>query len=108
MRGRSLLWFLFPLAIIVLLLIIFWNWDWFIPLVDSEASAAIGRKVSIQHIGVRLGRTTIVTARGVTIGNPETFPADAPPLARIDQLRVSVAVMNYLRHRTLSVPSIVI
>ena len=108
MRGRSLLWVLFPLAILVLLLIIFWNWDWFIPIVDSRASVAIGRKVSIQHIGVSLGRTTIVTARGITIANPKNFPADAPPLATIGRLRVSVAVMDYIRHRTLSLTSITI
>jgi hypothetical protein len=108
MRGRSLLWVLFPLAILVLLLVIFWNWDWFIPIVDSRASAALGRQVSVQHIGVSLGRTTIVTARGITIANPKDFPADAPPLASIDQLRVSVAVTDYIRHRTLSLTSIVI
>jgi AsmA family protein len=110
MRGRfrSWLWFLFPLAILVLFLVIFWNWDWFIPFIDSRASAAIGRKVSIEHVGVRLGRTTIVTARGITIGNPQNFPPDEPPLMRIDQLRVSVAVMAYIRHHTLSLTRIVI
>ena len=108
MRGRSWLLSLFSLAILALLLIIFWNWDWFIPLVNSEASAAIGRDVSVQHIGVRLSRTTMVTIRGITIGNPKDFPADAPPLAHIDQLRIGVAVMDYVRHRTLSLTSITI
>jgi AsmA family protein len=108
MRGRFWLLSLFPLVILVLLLVIFWNWDWFIPLVNSEVSAAIGRDVSVQHIGVRFGRSTIVTARGITIGNPKNFPADAPPLAHIDQLRIGVAVMDYVRHRTLSLTSVTI
>jgi AsmA family protein len=108
MRGRFLLGLLFPLAMLVLLAVIFWNWDWFIPFVDSRASAAIGRKVSVQHIGVHLGRTIIVTTRGVTVANPPDFPPDAPPLARIDRLRISVAVMDSIRHRTLSLPSIAI
>ena len=108
MRGRFLLWSLFPLVILVLLLAIFWNWDWFIPFVNSEASATIGREVKVQHLGVRFGRTIIVTAGGIAIDNPKDFPADAPPLANIDQLRVGVAVMDYLRHRTLSLTRITI
>ena len=107
MRGRSLFWILVPLVGLGLL-IVFWNWDWFIPLAKSEASAAIGRPVSIQHLGVKLGRIVIVTARGITIANPKDFPTDAPPLARIDQLRVGVAVLEYARHRTLSVTSIIV
>jgi uncharacterized protein involved in outer membrane biogenesis len=47
MRGSLTLKILLPIAVLVLLLIIFWSWDWFIPLVDSQASAAIGRKVTI-------------------------------------------------------------
>jgi uncharacterized protein involved in outer membrane biogenesis len=105
MRGRFWLWIL-PLVAILALLIIFWNWDWFIPIVDSQASAAIGRKVSVQHIGVSLGRTTTVTARGITIANPSDFPADAAPLATIDQLRVSIAVTDYVRRRALSLTRI--
>ncbi|HVE22146.1 MAG TPA: AsmA family protein [Acidocella sp.] len=107
MRGRSLLWLLVPLVGLVLL-IVFWNWDWFIPLAESEASAAIGRPVSVQHIDVKLGRIVIVTARGIIIANPKDFPAAAPPLARIGQLRVGVAILDYVRHRTLSVTSITI
>lgn len=107
MRGRSLLWILVPLVGLGLL-IVFWNWDWFTPLADSEASAAIGRPVSIQHLGVRFGRIVIVTARGIIIANPKDFPADAPPLARIDQLRVGVAVLAYVRHRTLSLTSLIV
>jgi uncharacterized protein involved in outer membrane biogenesis len=108
MRGRVWLWLLFPLVILALLLAIFWNWDWFIPFVDSRASATIGRTVSIQHLGVRLGRTIIVTARGLTIGNPQNFPSDALPLAHIDELRVSVAVGDFIRHRTIALTRIVL
>ena len=75
---------LFPIVALALLLVIFWNWDWFIPVVDSQASAALGRKVTMQHLHVGLGRTTTVTASGITIADPQDFPTADPPLATID------------------------
>jgi uncharacterized protein involved in outer membrane biogenesis len=106
MRGRLWIWLLFPALILVLLVIIFWNWDWLIPLVEARASAAIGRQVTIRHLGVSLGRTTIFSARGITIANPKDFPAGEPPLATIDRLRIGVNLVDYLEHRTLALPLI--
>jgi uncharacterized protein involved in outer membrane biogenesis len=105
--GRSV-WvrILFPIAIVILLLVIFWNWDWFIPVVQSEASSSLGRKVTVQHLGVSLGRTTVVSVRGITIANPDGFPIGDPPLATIDRLAVSVDVADYIEHRTLSLTRI--
>ena len=97
---------LFPIVVLVLLLVIFWNWDWFIPIVDSQASAALGRKVTMQHLHVGLGRTTTVTASGITIADPQDFPTADPPLATIDKLAVSVDVVDYIAHRVLSVTRI--
>jgi uncharacterized protein involved in outer membrane biogenesis len=94
-----------PIAIIVLL-IIFWNWDWFIPFVEAQASAQLGRPVKIAHLHVRLGRTTRIVADNVVVANPNDFPSDIPPLARIAHLGVDVDVMEYIRHRIISVPLI--
>ncbi len=102
MRGVIWLKILFPLLVILLLMIIFWNWDWFIPLVDAQASAELGRKVTMQHLHVRLGRSVTVTATGVTIANPGGFPASDPPLASIDRLRVRADALGYIRHGTLT------
>ncbi len=88
MRGNFWLIILFPLVVILLLVIIFWNWDRFIPLVDAQASAELGRKVTMQHLHVGLGRGVTVTATGITIANPSGFPANEPPLATIDRLRL--------------------
>jgi uncharacterized protein involved in outer membrane biogenesis len=106
MRGRLWLKILGSLAIIVLLLIIFWNWDWFLPIVDSEASASLGRKVTVEHLHVRLGRTIRITATGITAANPDGFPASEPQFATIDRLLVDVDVMDYIEHRTLSLTTI--
>jgi AsmA family protein len=108
MRRNLWIRVLFPIIILILLLVIFWNWDWFIPIVDSRASAAIGRQVSIQHLHVRLGGTIIVRADGIVVANPKGFPPDDPPLATIGELQVNVAAWHYLQHRELEVPLIVV
>jgi len=62
-------------AALILVLVVAWDWDWFIPLVESRASAAIGRKVTIAHLHVHLGRRTRLVADDVEIANPAGFPA---------------------------------
>src|SRR5271154_3506834 len=42
-----------------------WDWDWFRPLVAHEASAALGRSVTIGHFDLRPGRQTVALAEGV-------------------------------------------
>jgi hypothetical protein len=55
----------------VVLLVIFWNWDWFIPIVESQASAQLGRRVTLTHLHVHLGRTTRIVADDVVApGSP--------------------------------------
>ena len=104
-RGRGWAIALGVLVLIVIVLIAIWNWDWFVPIVDQKASAALGRKVTIQHLHVRLGRTTVVTADGVRVENPEGFGVE-PPFATIDHLAVSVGVMTYIRRQVIDIPVI--
>jgi hypothetical protein len=47
-------------------LVAVWDWDWFRPLIAHEASAALGRPVSLQHFRLRLGRQTVAVADGVS------------------------------------------
>ncbi len=97
---------LLPVLGVIILLMIFWNWDWFIPIVDAQASAALGRKVTMQHLHVSLGRRVTATATGLVIDNPSGFPADEPELASVARLAVTVDVVDYLFHQQLSVPGI--
>ena len=107
-RGRRIATGIFgAFALIVLLLILFWNWDWFIPFVDSRASAALGRKVSISHLHVRLGRNTTVVADDVIVENPRSFP-QTEPLAHIGRLSIVASVMDYIRHGTIVLPNITV
>jgi hypothetical protein len=94
-------------AVAVLALVLLWNWDWFIPLIEARASAALGRKVTLAHLHVRLGRDTVIAADDIIIANPDGFPADAP-LARIGRLSVTASVLDYLHTRGIVLPNITV
>jgi AsmA family protein len=97
---------LFPILAIIILLMIFWNWDWFIPIVDAQASAALGLKVTMQHLHVSIGRRVRVISNGLVIDNPDGFPANEPKLATVGRLSVTVDLVDYIFHHQLSVPNI--
>jgi uncharacterized protein involved in outer membrane biogenesis len=97
---------LIALLVVIAAIIWFWNWDWFIPIVESQASSALGRKVTIQHLQVRLGRVAQVAATGISIANPDNFNTDFGALATIDQLIVAANIPDYLFHGTLVLPVI--
>ena len=84
-----------------------WDWDWFLPLVDRQASSAIGRKTTAQHLHVRFGRTTVVALDGVQIAAADGYPADKP-FATADKLTVAVDVMAYLHTRQIVIPQITV
>jgi hypothetical protein len=93
-----------PLLLVALLASV-WSWDWFIPLVEARASAAAGRPVHNEHLNVKLGRVSTVTAEGVRVGNPDGFPDD-PPFAEVARATARVDVGAFLRSREVVVPEI--
>jgi uncharacterized protein involved in outer membrane biogenesis len=95
-------------AVLIVLLAIGWQWDWFIPLVENRVLAATGRTTKIGHLHVGLGRTVEITADDVVITNPTGWPNDAPPLASIETLTVRANVWDYVFGRGLVLPRIVI
>ena len=103
--SRRLAWIGVPIALAALVAA-FWNWDWFIPLVQSRASATIGRPVTISHLHMHLGRVVIVTADGVVVANPHGWPSSDPPLAAVRMLTVAVDAWEYIQGNGLIVPLI--
>jgi AsmA family protein len=99
---------LLPPVIVILLLFFFWNWDWFIPLVQVRAAAALGRPVTIEHLHVHVGRSIIVRADGITLQNPQDFPASEPPFGHIDELQLDADLLYYIQHGALSLPLIIV
>lgn len=106
-RRRRRRWWALPgiLVLGVLLLVLFWNWDWFIPLVNAQASAALGRTVTVRHLHVHPGRLTAITVDDVAVSNPTDFAAD-PPLARVARMTMTADLMAYVRQGRVVLPFI--
>ncbi|MBO1075898.1 AsmA family protein [Roseomonas marmotae] len=99
---RWLLWLGIPVLLVALAVALF-RWDWLIPIIEPRASAALGREVKLEHLHVKLGRTIVVTAEGVVVGNPEGFN-DPTPFARIDRLAAAVNAWDWWRGAPLTLP----
>lgn len=85
-------------------IVAFWDWDWFVPMVQARASAALGRTVTLRHLHMRLGRMTRITADEVAIANPPGWAG--PPFATASHLVVEVDLWDYIRHGQLIIPLI--
>jgi uncharacterized protein involved in outer membrane biogenesis len=107
-RGRKIAAGIFAVLILgIAALILLWNWDWFIPLVENQASRALGRRVTIAHLHVKLGRDTTIAADDIVVANQDGFPA-ADPLARVARLTVVASVMDYIHHSRIVLPGITV
>ncbi len=106
-RRRLWLPILGVLVVGVIALVAFWNWNWFLPLVNRQASAALGRSVTAQSLGVHLGRVTTVTLGGIEVANADGFDA-SKPFAKIEKLTVAADVMAYVRSRSIVLPQITV
>jgi uncharacterized protein involved in outer membrane biogenesis len=100
---RWLAWAALP--VVLLLLVAFWSWDWFIPLAERRASAAIGRPVTIAHLHLGLGRVAVLTAGDVRIANAPGFPADVP-LAQAERLVARIDLLESWRQGILVLPEV--
>ncbi|HEY4253629.1 MAG TPA: AsmA family protein [Roseomonas sp.] len=107
MRLRRWMLYLGVPVIAIAVVLSLFTWRWFIPIVEQQASAALGRSVTIQDLDVRLGRVVTVTLGGVRVDNPAGFPA-APPFARLDSLAVLIDVMAYWHDRRIVIPAVTV
>ena len=46
-----------------------WDWDWFRPMVERQASAALGMNVTLGHFDLRLGRQVVATGDAVAMAD---------------------------------------
>ena len=104
---RLLAWIGIPVLLLGVLAAV-WNWDWFIPVVQSMASKSIVRPVTIGHLHVALGRHITVRADDVVVANPPGWSEGDPPLARVQHLTIETALLRYLRGDGLVLPLIAV
>lgn len=90
MNPRAHPW-LTGLGLVVLALVLlglFWNWDWFRPVAEARLSAALGREVRMGHFDVELGTPARLVFEDVEIANPDGF--EGAPLATAKRVGVSI------------------
>jgi len=100
-------WVLGGIVALLVAAVALFQWDWLIPVVEKQASAALGRPVTITHLHVRLGWVPHIEADGVTIANPEGWHGGGN-LATADKLSVDVDAMAYIHGRQIVIPSIAV
>ncbi len=87
------------LALLALLvLVLLWDWNWFRGPVERAVTARTGRSFEIAgNLDVDLGRTTVVRADGLVLGNADW--SDTQDMARADALELHVRVFPLLAGR---------
>ncbi|MGO4552499.1 AsmA family protein [Lysobacter sp. 2RAF19] len=93
-------------AVAIVLLLIFWDWNWFKPLVERQVEARTGRTFEITgKLDVdRLGWTPIVKIGGFRFGNA-TWSKE-PIMAKADDLQLAVELKPLLFHGEVRIPQI--
>ncbi len=94
------------LAIVVVIAVLF-RWDWLLPIVESRASAALGRPVTAQHLHVSLGRVTRIELDGLRIANPPNWPGGGD-FATANKLTADIDALAFPRRRQVVLPLIAI
>jgi hypothetical protein len=91
-------------AVAIGVLVAVWDWNWFRPLIEREASAALGRPVTAAFQATARQADRGGGRRGADRQSRGVRTQD-PPLAVAERLTVTIETMESLRHRALVVPS---
>ena len=106
-KRRRWPWFLGATALALVLLVALFDWNWFKPLVERQAGAALGRNVTIGSFHVELGWVPRIIAERVVVANPPDWPGGGD-FATIDRLAVDVDAGAYIRHHEVVIPKITV
>jgi uncharacterized protein involved in outer membrane biogenesis len=86
----------FAVVAVLAVAALLFDWNWFRPVLEARLSAALGRKVTIDHLGVELSRAPLVTLDHITVANPPDFPPDSH-LGEIDRLSMRIDLASLWR-----------
>ncbi len=75
----------------LVLVVVFFDWNWLRPFAERTASSGLGRPVTIQNLSVRdfFSREPTLVADGIVVGNPPGFP-DGSHLGTVDELTARI------------------
>jgi uncharacterized protein involved in outer membrane biogenesis len=100
-RAHPVLTALGILVALIVLLIIFWDWNWFKGPVERAVQAKTGRAFHIDgDLDVDLGRITTIRADRLRLANADWATKTAPEMATVQRLEIDVALGQLVFHRT--------
>lgn len=106
-RAHPVLTVLGILAVLIVLLLIFWDWNWFKGPVERAVQAKTGRAFHIDgNLDVDLGRITTIGADRLRLANADWALKTAPEMATVQRLEIDVALGQLIFHRSLHLPAI--
>ncbi len=96
MNRRAKIWLgvLGGLSALIVAVVVLFDWNWFKPYVEAQASAELGRPVKIGNLHVKLAREPVVILDRFEIGNPSEFPAGSK-LADFERMEFRVDLARY-------------
>ena len=96
MNRRAKIWLgvLGGLSALIVAVVVLFDWNWFKPYVEAQASAELGRPVKIRNLHVKLAREPVVILDRFEIGNPSEFPAGSK-LADFERMEFRVDLARY-------------
>ncbi|HTH98353.1 MAG TPA: AsmA family protein, partial [Stellaceae bacterium] len=87
------------IIVALVLLAVFWDWNWFKPIVESKATETLGRQVTIRNIDLHLfRRTPVFEADDVQVANPAGFKAESR-FGSIGKLAVAIQPSGLFHHQ---------
>ncbi|MBB1472774.1 AsmA family protein [Luteimonas sp. MC1782] len=93
------------LAVAIVALVLLWDWNWFKGPLERIVAAKTGRSFEIGgDLDVDLGRTTVVRAGKLRLGNADW--SDEPMMATADQLELHVRPFTLLPGRQARIPEL--
>ncbi|MBB2202320.1 AsmA family protein [Gluconacetobacter tumulisoli] len=92
------------LALICVLVVLPWSWDWFVPLIEDRATGLLDRETTITHLHILPGRVVTATLDDLVIEQPWGFEDQSQPFATARHVVISFDLWTYLRRRKASFP----
>jgi uncharacterized protein involved in outer membrane biogenesis len=106
-RAHPVLTGLGILIVLLALLAMFWDWNWFKGPIERAVQASTGRALHIdENLDVDLGRVTTLRADGLRLANADWALRTAPEMATVEHLEVDVALGQLIFHGRLFLPAI--
>ncbi|HKY92634.1 MAG TPA: AsmA family protein, partial [Nevskiaceae bacterium] len=85
-------------VLLVLLVVLLWDWNWFVPVIEKRASAALGREVTIGNLDVDLGEHPRIVVDDLALANPDEFTGE-PTMVHVKRLAVRADLPGFFHHR---------